>query len=174
MTEARGWNKQSRLNFITLHALNQLRQQLFNKARGVRYVPAETPPDLIKLAYDAVAFKLQEAINRNLRVPVRYGSGSVPAARAVEQIFRFNLSRNLTKARVAADNFSIERICAVDVRARRRDERQIHHRQCAPRRSKGRVLVLNEGVIPAHLASRATACATLLPPIVTSAPFVNS
>src|SRR2546421_12747215 len=123
MTEARGRDEQSRLNFITLHALDQLRQQLFHETRGVRYVAAETPPNLIKLAYDAVAFKLQEAINRNLRVPVRYGSGSVPAARAVEQIFRLDLSWNLSEARVAADNVGVERVRAVDVSARRRDER---------------------------------------------------
>src|SRR5918912_1327075 len=170
MTEARGRDEQCGLDFVTLHALDQLRQHLLDEARGVRDVAAETPPDLVETPDDAVAFKLREAINGDFRFSVLYDSRRAPTTRAVEQIPGLDLARNLAETCVAADDFRVERVRAVDVRPRRRDERQIHHRQRTPRRGEGRAFVLDEREIVADLPPRAAARPALLPFVVPPAP----
>src|SRR5437764_6475385 len=162
MTETRGGNEQRRLHFITPHALDQLRQHLSNNLRGVGDEAAETPPHGIETTDDPVAFKLRQTINRHLRVSILHDSRRVPAARAVEQILRFDLAWNLAQGYIAADDVRIVRLHAVDVRAGGRDEREIHHRQRTPGRSERRTLVFDERIIVADLAARAAARSPLL------------
>ena len=101
MTETRRRDQQHRLHLVAFDALDQLRHGVAHKARGVRDETVETPEDRVQLPDDAVAFKLEQARERYLRVHVARDRRRIVTAPRPTQVRRFNLDGDFAEARVA-------------------------------------------------------------------------
>src|SRR5439155_13926051 len=102
-----------------------------NEGRRIGYESAETPENRIELTDDAVRFKFEQPGQRKLRVHIRVHELRVVAAPRESQISRIDFRRDLANVHIAIRIGSVEWISAVDIRAGRANQSEIHQRQRA-------------------------------------------
>ena len=128
MTEARRRNQQRSLHLVMLQAPDKFRQRHLYQHRSVRNKTAEAPESRVQLSNHSVAFELQQPIEWNLNIHILLHECWVVAASGKAQVTRIDLGRNLAESVITIRRGSVERICAIDVRPGRTDQRQIQHR----------------------------------------------
>src|SRR6185503_20551063 len=106
------------LHLITLHSLDQLRNQLIDKPSSIRNEPTKTPEHRIQLTDDSVLFKLEQSLHRQFRVRVLLHSRWIVPTRGKSKVRPFNFDRNFSKTRVSGCRAGIESRSSVDVSAR--------------------------------------------------------
>src|ERR1700682_1359830 len=173
MTKPRSRHEQRCLDLVASHSFQQFRQHLVRKSRRAGDETTETPKDGIELADDSVLLKFEESRQRHLRVDVLVNVLAVIAARHEAQIFSIDLGRYFAKSEIASDCVFVKRISTVEVCPRRRDQREVQHRQRAPRRRERRMRILYKRISLIYIRVVGGSRVGLLPVPEPFPPFIN-